>query len=739
MNREEMKQFYVKAVKTFLHASLFSPLVLAGAFYFPYIVPKTVFFQVAVECALFFYILLIALDKSYAPKFDTLTKAALVFFGVYVLAGALGANPARSFFGTYERMLSVVNFAHFIVFFLIAKSVLTQGRDWLLFFRTFVIVSVLVSLYGVGQKLGLPAFYHTDIDRIDSIIGNAAFLAGYLMFALFFAILLLVKDSNPSFRALYVFSAVLNLAVFYLTGTRGAALGLAVGAIFLFCAYIFRPSRADAAVEKKYLAWGLVALALAAGAIILLEKKSGGISQSLKRFTSVSFSDTTVQTRLLSARTSWEGFLARPVLGWGPENYHLVFDKYYNPKLYPAENWFDHAHNIFFDIVTTTGAVGFAAYFFFLGYLMYMIVRGARAGVSEYWPRMLCAALLAAYFTQNIFVFDSLATYLPFFMLCAYAAAGNPRTQRAEQSSYDGNPRTQRAEQSSYDGFPLSRDAAAREKKEKIFSNPIPKIAIWLVPLFLAGTYWINVRPLSAAHYAVLALQTDKTESRIAQGYFETAIALSNFGKHEIRGKLADFAGEALAQNKDEEAKKEIARYALAEMEKNLNEDPLNFRGYLYLAGYLSNNYAALASYGVDPLARADQVLARAEALGSRKPVLYIQWGKVKLLEGKRAEAIGLFERAVRLNPDATDSQLRLASAYRDDKQNDRAIAIYEEVFSRGNDLGVSAYIDLAVGFANLGKGEEAIAAAQKVAELDPSLKAESERFISDARARLLK
>jgi len=30
--------------------------------------------------------------------------------------------------------------------------------------------------------------------------------------------------------------------------------------------------------------------------------------------------------------------------------------------------------------------------------------------------------------------------------------SGNPRTQKAEQSSYDGNPRTQRAEQSSYDG-----------------------------------------------------------------------------------------------------------------------------------------------------------------------------------------------------------------------------------------------------------------------------------------------
>ena len=32
------------------------------------------------------------------------------------------------------------------------------------------------------------------------------------------------------------------------------------------------------------------------------------------------------------------------------------------------------------------------------------------------------------------------------------ALAGNPRTQRAEQSSYDGNPRVQRAEQSPHDG-----------------------------------------------------------------------------------------------------------------------------------------------------------------------------------------------------------------------------------------------------------------------------------------------
>ena len=38
-------------------------------------------------------------------------------------------------------------------------------------------------------------------------------------------------------------------------------------------------------------------------------------------------------------------------------------------------------------------------------------------------------------------------------------AEGNPRTERAEQSSYDGNPRTERAEQSSHDGNPRTERA----------------------------------------------------------------------------------------------------------------------------------------------------------------------------------------------------------------------------------------------------------------------------------------
>ncbi|MDO8430094.1 MAG: hypothetical protein Q7S73_01890 [bacterium] len=54
-------------------------------------------------------------------------------------------------------------------------------------------------------------------------------------------------------------------------------------------------------------------------------------------------------------------------------------------------------------------------------------------------------------FLRRVWPFNFIP-FVDFILAAGSLATGNPRTQRAEQSSYDGNPRTQRAEQSSYDG-----------------------------------------------------------------------------------------------------------------------------------------------------------------------------------------------------------------------------------------------------------------------------------------------
>lgn len=702
MNREKAKKLYVNIAKGGVFASLLSPLVLSAPFFFPFIVPKTLFFQIAVAIALFFYILAVALDKRYALKFDTLTKLVLAFFGVYVLAAALGANPAKSFFGSYERMLSVVNMAHFVVLYLIMKSVFVSQRDWLWLMRASVGASMLVSLYGIGQKLGIEWFYHAGIDRIDSTIGNAAFVAGYLIFAIFFACMLLVKDSHPVFRAFAACSIALNAVVIYFTGTRGAAVGLAAACAVLLVAYFFRPVRATL-IKKEHLKWGSIAFALALLAVVMLEGR--GVYQSFQRFSSISLTDATVQTRLLSVSTGWEGFLARPVLGWGPENYNLVFDKYYNPKLYPTENWFDHAHNIFFDIATTMGSAGLIAYAALLGYLLFRIIAFARAAPENYWGGMLGCALVVAYVTQNVFVFDSLATYLPFFIFLAYAS----------------------------NGFKLGgAEERAPEDKARKFYNPSFKIIVLLLPLFTVMVYWADIRPALGAYHTVVALQIPTSYAREAFKNFERAIAYSNFGREEIRGKLADYASNVLYEESitDNELRRRAAEFTMKEMKKSIEEEPLNFKNYLYYASFLSGNYEALAAVGVsDALARADEALALAQALAPHKPMLYLQWGRVKSQQGDVQGAVVMFEKAVALNSAVADSHVRLALAYAKAGARERSLEVARAVFNADTQLDVRAYIELAENFAALGAYDEAAAAAEKAVKRDPSLAPQAEAF----------
>ena len=703
MNREEAKKLYANIAKGGIFASLLSPVVLSAPFFFPFIVPKTLFFQVAVTVALFFYIVVVALDKKYAPKFDTLTKLVLAFFGVYVLAAALGANPARSFFGTYERMLSVVNMAHFVVLYVIVRSVFISQKDWLWLLRASVGASALVSLYGVGQKLGIEWFYHAGIDRIDSTIGNAAFVAGHLIFAIFFACVLLVKDKNPVFRACAAFSLALNMVIIYFTGTRGAAVALAVAGIVLFLAYLFRSVR-ETLIKKKHLKWMVAVIVFALLAVVALEGR--GAYRSFQRFSSISLADATVQTRLLSVSTGYKGFLARPVLGWGPENYNLVFDKYYNPKLYPTENWFDHAHNIFFDIATTMGIAGLVAYAALLGYLLFRMIAFARSAPENYWVGVFACALVAAYFTQNIFVFDSLATYLPFFILLAFA----------------GN------------GFRIGdADERTPEDKARKFYNPSLKIIALLLPIFAVAVYWVDVRPALGAYHTVIALQVPVSYAGEALGRFERALAYSNFGREEIRGKLADYAGDVLYEKNitDSELKRRVVEFTIQEMEESIAHDPLNFRNYLYYASFLSGNHETLAAVGIsDALARADETLARAQELAPHKQILYLQWGRVKTLEKDTAGAVALFEKAVALNPAAIDPQVRLALAYAKAGAREQALETARAVLNIDVLLDVRTYIEFAENFAALGAYDDAIATAHKAVELDPSLAEQADAFI---------
>lgn len=686
------EQTLVKIIKSLIFISLISPLIVSRNFFFPFIVPKTIFFQISIEIALFFYILLAIAYKRYAPTFDILTKSVLVFFSVYVLAGIFGENFSKSFFGNYERMLGIFNLAHFIVLFLMVKSVFIKEKEWTQLLRFSIIVSILISLYGIGQKIGLPFLYHSGIDRVDATIGNAAFLGGYLIFNVFFAIFLLLKDKKE-WKYLYGISIFLNLIAIYFSATRGAILGILLGFLFLgFAVLIYnRKNIANILNFKKnttlrFTVAGVVVF------LILAFLNQNAFREPVGRILSISLKDSTVKSRILAAGVSWHGFLEHPVLGWGPENYNFVFDKYYDPRLHNIEQWFDHAHNIIFDVLVSAGVVGFISYIAIFAISLYLLFKISKRSKDDFATAYIFIAFLIAYFFQNIFVFDSLVTYQLFFIFLALLAY-------------------------------LTQEGGVKELKYNARPLPIQAVVI-SGAVILFTVYSFNIKPAMAANYLIKALSSSQ-DTKLAFDNFEKSINTSlPSGKPELRARLVDSVAEA-SQDKDisQENKKIFFDLALSESRKTIEENPKDFRYHLYFL-----NLFKIDSDNQEILKETDNILSKAEDLAPNKPILYTQWGQVKIKLGRYDEAILLLEKSISLHMDNSIAA-NLISLYKLTNQKEKAIAMYDKIFG-ASDISAQSYKNMAVDMMSLIEKERAIKAAEKAIELDPSLSEEGRHFI---------
>ena len=131
----------------------------------------------------------------------------------------------------------------------------------------------------------------------------------------------------------------------------------------------------------------------------------------------LSFSDATAQTRFWVWGEAWQGFLERPLLGWGPENFTAVYDAHFNPNFFvPGQNtetWFDRAHSVFFDYLSETGIVGFLSYLgIFVVFVWEFFKTHRRKAASASFSRGIVLAIPVAYLGQGIAIFDVFPMYL---------------------------------------------------------------------------------------------------------------------------------------------------------------------------------------------------------------------------------------------------------------------------------------------------------------------------------------
>ena len=711
-------------IKWGLMAALFLPLVVANNLFFPFISSKNFLLRALVEILFLLWAFLLARDSSYRPKKSWIFISVAAVPAVLTLSTLFGADANRSMWSNFERMEGLVSHIHFFLFFLMLISVFKTERDWRRFFHVSFAVSLIIGFYALLQLAGILAI-HQGNTRIDATLGNATYLAVYLLFHLFLLLYYYLKTSVRGWKIFYGAVFLFEMILLYYTATRGAILGF-LGGLFVF-GLIFGFS----SPEKKY---RRAAISLVAGVLVLaggfyLLSGTGFVKNNsvLVRFSDISLKDAGNQPRFIIWSMAYEGFKERPVLGWGLENFNLVFNKYYDPRLYTQEPWFDRAHNAFFDWLIAGGILGLLAYLGVFISAVQVLWKKKNANAE----RAVFLGLLAGYFFQNLFVFDQLISYILFFAVLAYI-----HTTSLEQISSKNR------------AVPLS----------GAWANTVPILA---VIIFAFSFYTVNIKAYMENRTLIKALQ-DVSEGKIEDSMadFKKAIAYNSIGTRETREQLAQLATQIAGEEKiPENIRRSVVEYTISEFKKQLEISPTDSRYHLFLA---------MVYNSVGDIAGARASLDKALMYSPQKQQIMLQAVEAEYRAQNYDKAIEIMRKLLEISPGYPDARANLilvaitvgkdqvaadeiakmaengevpgdenlkrwANAYASRKQFDKVIAIYLDLFRR-NPKDRQIAVSLASAYFETGAIDKAIAVLQEEIVQNPDFKAEGEQYIQQLR-----
>lgn len=716
------------------------PFLVPQSLFFPFITGKNFAFRILIEVMSAGWLALALVYPQYRPRRSWILAAFAAFVVIIALADALGAYPFKSFWGNYERMDGWVTLAHLFMLVVVASSMLNTEKLWRAFLQTTLGVSIAVAGYGFLQLFGVASLTvgFSSLSRLDATFGNPIYLAVYMLFHVFIAALLWAQawresapDSRFGFSLTYGTVLAIDCIVLLLTATRGTILGL-IGGVFVSAVLIALSSR-DSNERLVRPAIGVIAgiMVLAGGFFLVRDAAWVQNVSFLQRLGTISTSDSTTKARFYNWGMAWEGVKERPLLGWGQENYAVVFDKYYDPRMYSAEPWFDRVHNVVFDWLVAGGILGLLSYLSIFAAALVALWHRSRdpKAVSAFTvvESSILTGVLAGYFFHNLFVFDNVTSYMLFGLVIAYIA-----WRRSESA-----------------GAPRLWAASLPEKA-------LPVIAVVAALLVWGAASWINSSALAQNRLLIQAISPHSEGISKNLEYIKKALAEGSVGTQEAREQLVQMATKVAGiPGVDVKTKQEFYDLAVAEITLQQEASPLDARPALFL-GMLHDTFGKYAA--------GAKAFEHAHALSpTKQSILYemarnaqmrgdvagmMQYFKTAYeLETKNVQARILYAAgAIAIKNDALANELlapiigageaadaRITGAYLAQKRYDK-IALVWEPYVKAHPENVQGYFTLAAAYYGMGERTKAIAALEAASKLSTDVALQAAGFIEQIR-----
>ncbi len=450
---------------------LLTPFVVSQGTIFPFVVGKAVWSRSVIEVVFALWAVLALANPACRPPRSWVLAALAAGLAVSLLAACFGVSFQRSLWSSYERMQGVVDGAHWMALAAVLVSVLRTDAAWR---------RLLMASAGAGAAMAclvIARHYEMDVPfygampeqhlpRMSGPLGNPIYLSAYLLANLMLALGLAMRawliPAPPATSAAartaraaragrrrgartrekapaksgvrpaagrlaglaWAVAAGLQLWGLGLAGSVGGFAGLFAALAFVAAATVFLARRRARWIAAGALA-ALALLAIGAGIRFVHPDRTAlpGFEHPAARYVaSVHLQRPGVQSRLAAWEAGLEGFAARPVLGWGPENFAAVFGRFasgYGAVTEPH----DQAHGKLVEVAATTGAAGAGAYLGLWALALLAVWRAARGmGAGERALALGVGGALAGTLAQSQFLFDTQAGSLQTILLLGFAA-----------------------------------------------------------------------------------------------------------------------------------------------------------------------------------------------------------------------------------------------------------------------------------------------------------------------------
>lgn len=319
-----------------------------------------------------FWVLLTLSDETVYPQRSSqqglslrvtpIHLVVLLYWGIAIVATAL--SPVKM-----AAAQGLVKLTLYLLFFALMARILRSPRlrSWLI--TLFLLISLIVSVYGLRQWFFGAEALATWVDptspsakltRVYSYLGNPNLLAGYLIPAVTLSLAAIFAWQGWLPKALAVTTFVVNSACLILTFSRGGWIG------FVVCLFVFLVLLAYWYSVQLPPKWQTLAMPVVLGGsatVILLAVMFVAPVRDRVASMFVGREDSSNNFRMNVWSAVIDMIRDRPIIGIGPGNnaFNNIYPLYMRPRFSALS-----AYSVFLEVAVETGLIGFSCFLWLL-------------------------------------------------------------------------------------------------------------------------------------------------------------------------------------------------------------------------------------------------------------------------------------------------------------------------------------------------------------------------------------